>query len=103
MWPFLQDKDHLLTEGVATASPEAGFSRAKIDWPFSVGFGSSRKAGIFFACKGEGVCGGLHMHIVGSVTFVFLSALLFLSTALEFLFLSSSPHWPFNCTEISSR
>ena len=58
----------------------------------------------FFCCGGEErACGGLCLRIVLSPTPVFLSALLFLSAALELLFLSSSPHWPFNCAELPSR
>ena len=38
--------------GVVTASPEQGLLVRRLTWPFSVGFGSSWKVGIFFPCEG---------------------------------------------------
>ena len=86
-------------------------------WPFPVGFGPSAHHGKweysllakaspcqFFYCGGEEqACGGLCVRIVLSAAPVFISAFLFLSIVLELLFLLSSPHWPFNCTELPSR
>ena len=58
----------------------------------------------FFCCGGEeGARGGLCVRFVLFVVPLFLSPLLFVSAALELLFLSSSPHWPFNCRELPSR
>ena len=51
----------------------------------------------FFYCGGEErVCGGLRVRIV-------LSTLLFVSAALELLFLLSSPHWALQLHRVTSR
>ena len=49
-------------------------------------------------CSGgeERACGGLRVRIV-------LFALLFVSAALELLFLSSSPHWALQLCRVTSR
>ena len=43
------------------------------------------------------------MRIILSAAHVFLSALLFVSVALELLFLLSSPHWALQLYRVTSR
>ena len=108
-------EDPLSTVGIVKASPEVGSLLAKMDvaffgwvwfivekWEYSLYAKDSLCQ--FFYCGGEErACRGFRMRIVLSTALIFLSALLFLSAALELLFLSSSPHWPFNCIESPSR
>ena len=101
--------------GVVTASPEVGTSRAKLDvaffgWVWIIVESGNilhmrnllRANSSATEVKNERVevfaCESFYLLLL-----FFLSALLFVSAALELLFLSSSPHWALQLCRVTSR